>query len=42
MNLYQKIEENRTLNKLMFAVLIDPDKHDLSQLRSMVELAHQS
>ena len=42
MNLYQKIEENRTLNKKMFAVLIDPDKQDLSQLRPMVELAHQS
>ncbi|MDA8956702.1 geranylgeranylglyceryl/heptaprenylglyceryl phosphate synthase, partial [Flavobacteriales bacterium] len=42
MDLYKKIEENRTLNKKMFAVLIDPDKQDLSQLKPMVELAHQS
>jgi putative glycerol-1-phosphate prenyltransferase len=42
MNLYKQIEENRTFNKKMFAVLIDPDKKDLNQLKTMVELAHQS
>lgn len=42
MDLYKKIEENRTLNKKMFAVLIDPDKQDLSQLKTMVEIAQQS
>ena len=42
MNLYKQIEKNRTSNKKMFAVLIDPDKQDLNQLKLMVELAHQS
>jgi len=42
MDLYQTIEEKRSLNEKMFAVLIDPDKQDLNQLRSLIQIADQS
>ena len=42
MNLYQTIEEKRSLNKKMFAVLIDPDKQDLNQLSSLINIADES
>lgn len=42
MNLYQTIEEKRLLNKKMFAVLIDPDKQDLNQLSSLINIADES
>lgn len=42
MNLYHLIKENCVDNKKMFAVLIDPDKQNTNQLKSLVDLAHQS
>ena len=42
MNLHHLIKDNCAANKKMFAVLIDPDKQNTNQLKSLVDLAHQS
>jgi putative glycerol-1-phosphate prenyltransferase len=42
MNIYQQIENNRSNNKKMFAVLIDPDKQNQQELAQLINCANQS